>query len=59
MNSNWQLLRIPILNSRWLQKVLGHENEDGYNSVKNWALDIDYKKYLPKMMMIVYRKVID
>lgn len=39
---------IPILNSRWLQKVLGHENEDGYNSVKDWALDIDYKKYLPK-----------
>lgn len=38
---------IPILNSQWLQKVLGHENEDGYNSVKDWLLDIDYKKYLP------------
>ena len=40
-------------------KVLGHDNEDGYNSVKDWLLDIDYKKYLPKMMMIIYRKVID
>ena len=39
---------IPILNSQWLQKVLGHDNEDGYNSVKDWLLDIDYKKYLPK-----------
>jgi len=39
---------IPVLNSQWLQKVLGHDNEDGYNSVKDWLLDIDYKKYLPK-----------
>ena len=37
-------------------KVLGHDNEDGYNSVKDWLLDIDYKKYLPKMMMIIYQK---
>ena len=36
MNSNWQLLRDPNFKFTMVTKVLGHENEDGYNSVKDW-----------------------
>lgn len=42
---------IPILNSQWLQMVLGHEHDNEHyrntTSVKDWLLDIDYPKYLP------------